>query len=316
MHLIAEATLIPIDNSLLSIGLQFVRYADDIIVFCNSASEARSALAQIALILDKQQRIMLQRHKTRFFAPAEFRELCIEMIQDRPISHDEAIILAIIKKYSGGNPYRTISYNQISSTDWQSISEAAIRGVIEEYISKPQIEYSRLRWFYRRLSQIGHPGAINVSLENLERLGPCFSNICFYLASVQFVDPVNWDKIGNDLLNLLELDEIKQNEYFRLLILSLFSRNIHINHFSALAKLFQSSDPFMRREILLSAKVNSAFDWVREHKESFQSMDPWQKIAFIYCASGLPADEKKYFINRFNFDRPFEKILAKWSKDA
>jgi retron-type reverse transcriptase len=315
-HLIAESTMIPIDNSLQSVGMNFIRYADDIIVFCNSDKEARSALAQVAAILDKQQRLMLQRHKTKFYAPAEFRALCSEMIQDRPINPNEAGLLALIRKYSGGNPYLTITYNQISDEDWQSISESTIRGIIQEYLSKTDVDFIRLRWFYRRLSQIGHPGAINVTLENVEKLGPCFANICFYLASVQSIDEADWKQIGSSLLDLLDEEDVRQNEYFRLLILSLFSRNAYINHFAALTKLFQAADPFVRREIFLAAKVNGAFDWVREYKESFQMMDPWQKIAYLYCVSGLPPDDKKYFINRWTFDRPFEQTLAKWSKNV
>lgn len=316
VHLIAEATLIPIDNSLQQNGIEFIRYADDIIVFCNSDKDAKSALAQIASILDKQQRLMLQRHKTKFYNPTEFRALCADMIQDRPISQNEASLLSIIKRYSGGNPYRTITYNQISPSDWRTISEQTIRSVIEDYLSSSNVDYIRLRWFYRRLSQIGHPGAIEVSLQHLDKLGPCFANICFYLASVQSVDAASWKSIGSQLLRLLELDEVKQNEYFRLSILSLFSRNVHINHFSSLAKLYQASDPFVRREVLLAAKVNNAFDWIHDYKESFHLMDPWQKTAFLYCVSGLPADEKKYFINRWTFERPFEQILAKWSKEV
>jgi hypothetical protein len=237
------------------------------------------------------------------------------MIQDRPISPSEAGLLAIIRRYSGGNPYITITYNQISDQDWQAVSESAIRGIIKEYLSKPDVDFIRLRWFYRRLSQIGHPGAINVTLENLDKLGPCFATICFYLASVQSIDAAQWRQIGSSLLDLLDNEEVKQNEYFRLLILSLFNRNAHINHFAALTRLFQAADPFVRREIFLAAKVNSAFDWVREHKESFQLMDPWQKTAYLYSVSGLPPDDKKYFINRWTFDRPFEQTLAKWSKN-
>ena len=36
IHLIAEATLIPIDNSLDASGFNFIRYSDDILIFCNS----------------------------------------------------------------------------------------------------------------------------------------------------------------------------------------------------------------------------------------------------------------------------------------
>ncbi len=316
IHLIAEATLIPIDNSLSYSGLNFIRYADDIIIFCNSEKDAKNALSIMANILDKQQRLMLQRHKTKFYDPESFSILCNEMIQDRPINSHEEELLNIIKKYSHGNPYKTISYDQISLIDWKNISEKVITEIIEEYISKKDVDYIRLRWFYRRIAQIGHPGAIEVSLKNLDKLGPCFANICFYLASIQSVDENQWKEIGESLLNLLNLDEVKNNEFFRLSVLSLFTKNKYINHFSSLAQIFQLSDPYVRREILLAAKVNSAFDWLREYKESFSNMDDWQKMAYLFCVSGFPKDEKKYFLNRFSFDRPFYQILSKWSKNT
>lgn len=55
IHLIAESTLIPIDNSLDSSGFNFIRYADDILIFCNSEKEAKSNLATVASVLDKQE---------------------------------------------------------------------------------------------------------------------------------------------------------------------------------------------------------------------------------------------------------------------
>lgn len=314
IHLIAEATLIPVDNSLDASGFNFIRYADDILIFCSSEREAKTTLATVAAVLDRQQRLMLQRHKTKIYSPSEFRELCRDMIEDRPIDRDEARLLGIIRKYTGGNPYQGISYNSISPDDWSQFSQEIVGKIIREYLSKDVVDYIRLRWFYRRLAQVGHPGAIDVSLENLDSLGPCFANICFYISSIQSIEPDRWKYIGGKLLVLLEAEEVKNNEFFRLSILSLFSRNEFINHFSHLAKVFGMSDSFARREIMLSAYQNKAFDWLREHKESFGNMDSWQKMAFIYCASALPKDEKKYFINRHAYYGPFEDVLSKWAK--
>ena len=67
VHLIAECTLIPIDNSLKANGVDFIRYADDLLIFCKSEIAAKEALHVIATTLDKQQRLMLQQHKTKFF---------------------------------------------------------------------------------------------------------------------------------------------------------------------------------------------------------------------------------------------------------
>jgi hypothetical protein len=64
----------------------------------------------------------------------------------------------------------------------------------------------------------------------------------------------------------------------------------------------------------LAAKTSKAIDWVREFKEDFEGMDRWQRMAFPYCCHDFPADERKYFINRWTFDRPFEAELARWSR--
>lgn len=314
IHLIAESTMIPIDNSLFLSGINFMRFADDIVIFCNSPSSARQALASIASTLDKQQRLMLQRHKTKFYDTEKFGELCRSMVEDRPISDEEDQVLKIIRKYSNGNPYAIVSYNVISEQDWQKISGDIITSIIQEYIEESEVDYIRLRWFYRRLTQIGHPGAIDISLDNIANLTPCFANICTYLASVQSVEQERWVQIGEKLLYLLESNEVQGNEYFRLSILSLFTKNQHINHFSNLARQYTSSEPFARREILLSGKQNLAFDWLREYKESYQTMDSWQQSAYIYGCSGFPKDEKMYFLNRLKPSRPFEIVLAKWAK--
>ncbi|WP_459201770.1 RNA-directed DNA polymerase [Methanococcus sp. CF] len=316
VHLLAEAAMIPIDNSLDTQGIEFLRYADDILVFCDSEQAVRSSLAKIASILDKQQRLMLQRHKTKKYGVEEFKTLCENMIEDRPINEEEDMILGLIRKYSGGNPYRTITYNEISNEDWNSISEEIINKIIYEYINQDNVDYIRLRWFYRRLAQLGHPGAIEVSLKEIVRLSPCFANICTYLSSVQSIDEKKWKYIGEKLLELLDSDEVNDQPFFRLSILSIFTKNKYINHFSKLVKKYPTSEPFVQREILLVAHQNSAFDWIREHKENFQSMGPWGQRAFIYGCSGLPKDEKKFFINKLeNFERPFDKILAKWAKN-
>jgi hypothetical protein len=316
IHLIAEATLIPIDNSMSTNGLQFLRYADDIIIFCDSEKAAKSALSLMASILDKQQRLTLQRHKTKFYSPVEFQTLCSEMIEDHPIDQTEERLLGIIRKYTGGNPYQSISYNSIKAEDWKQFSDKVVRKIINDYLSSREVDYIRLRWFYRRLAQVGHPGALDVSIEEFERLGPCLANICSYIASIQSIESVEWKVIGGKLLTLLDTEEISQSEFFRLSILSLFTKNKHINHFTCLASRYQSSDPFARREILLAAYQNRAFDWLREHKESYTQMDSWQKMAFIYGLSGFPRDEKKYFINNCQHDGPYETVLAKWSKNT
>lgn len=313
-HLIAEATLIPVDNSLEAQGIDFLRYADDILIFCSSNSEARAALSKIARTLDQQQRLTLQRHKTRFLSPAEAGSLCRQMVEDRPISRSEKDLLSIVKKYSSGNPYKSISFKSIAQDDWKKIRESRIDEIVEEYLSQSPVDYIRLRWFFRRLAQVGHPGAIRTVVSRIHELTPCFAGICAYISSVQDLDDDDWRELGGDLIDLFKDSSLANNEYFRLSVLSLFSRNATLNHISQIIGLFSSGDPYVRREVFLSAMASEATDWLREHKEEFTHMDPWQKRAFIFACSKFPPDERQYFLGRFPQERVFDAALARWAK--
>ena len=152
---------------------------------------------------------------------------------------------------------------------------------------------------------------MEVTLDNLEALTPCFASICSYIASIQKITRTQWVEIGTRLLRLLGVEEVRSNEYFRLSVLSLFTRNSQINRFETLARYYPGSDPFAKREILLAAKVRGAVDWLREFKEDFDGMDHWQKMAFIYCCRDFPDDETRYFLNRWSFDRPFDLELSR-----
>lgn len=313
-HLIAEATLIPIDNSLEVQGVDFLRYADDILVFCSTQADARDALAKVARTLDQQQRLTLQRHKTRFLSPEETDSLCRQMVEDRPINKNEKDLLSVVGRYSSGNPYKMISFSSIKAVDWMKISDARIDTIIDEYLNQNPVDFIRLRWFFRRLAQVGHPGAIQKVIARIHELNPCLAGICAYLSSVQDLRVEDWRELGGDLIRLLQDKSLSSNEYFRLSVLSLFSRNATLNHIPQIIQLFSSGDPYVRREVILSAKASGATDWLRERKEEFSLMDPWQQRAFIYACSKFPPDERKFFLGRFPQQRAFDAALLRWAK--
>ncbi|MDE2842007.1 MAG: RNA-directed DNA polymerase [Chloroflexota bacterium] len=315
-HLLAESTMIPIDNSLKEIGLQFLRFSDDMVFFCDSEQQAKRTLRAVATTLDKQQRLQTQRHKTKVFCAEDFRDYCLSMVEDRPISLAEDRVLNVIRKYSGGNPYAALTYNQISSEDWKQFSEVIIAGIIQEYLQAEEVDHVRLRWFFRRLAQVGHPAGLEVVLTNIEQLEPSLPRICSYISSVKEILPEDWEWIGAGLCGVIDSPVMRDSEFARIAILSLFSRNELIDNFVNLAQRFNSSDAYARREILLAARINGAADWLRQLKEDYAGMDRWQQMAFVYCSSILPEEERRYFLNRQRYNCPFEDQLMKLSRDT
>ena len=316
VHLLAEISLNPVDNSLISRGIEFCRYIDDLIIFCNSEAEARTIVLQVADILDKQQRLILQNQKTKILERDEFQGYCSEMIEDRPINDLEENIANIIKKYSGGNPYQTVYLSDISEEDLKQFNETSINKILSDYLSQEKPDYTGLRWFIRRLSQVGHPSGIKYCVDHFDKLTPAISEICLYFVSVSNFSDIEWPDVGDRLIRLLENEIIKSNGYLQMSIYSLFNRKIELNHLDKLLRNYKSVSPLLQREIIIAAYKNGASDWIRELKEQFSVMDIWTKRAFLIACSILPKEERKFFIKQISRDnKPLDELIIKYAKN-
>jgi len=313
-HLLAEASLIPLDNSLRSHGINFVRFVDDIIVFCNGEKESTKCLYIIADILDKQQRLILNKSKTLPLKQDEFKKLCSERIEDRPINDLEEQLLDIIKKYSNGNPYAIVLLSEVAPDDLAKFQDDVIENILQQYLDTKPVDFIRFRWFLRRLTQIGHPGAVRYCLTHLDILTPALADVCHYLLAAS--QNLNGDipNIGKELTIALDNELIRANEYFSICILSLFSRNPAYNHFPKLVEKFDTGSSHIKREIILAAFCSGNSDWLRELKESFTGFDSWTAAAFLVASRSLPEDERKFFVNNLPKGNDYIELLKKWAK--
>ncbi|WP_053959343.1 RNA-directed DNA polymerase [Sulfobacillus thermosulfidooxidans] len=311
-HMLAEASMIPVDNSLAARGYIFCRYVDDIIVFCNSEMEAKEVVLEMANILDKQQKLLLQRQKTKIESQSEFQQRCAKMLEDRPINDLEKNLLEIFKKYTRNNPYRRLRVSDLSSNDLKAFDKASIEKILSEYLEPREPDYIRLRWFIRRLAQVGHPAAVDYCIKHMDSMAPAMNEIANYFVSVGGYQG-DWLSIGEELLALLDHPLIKKNDYLQLSVLSLFNRRVEVNHFDKLIRKADSS--IAKRELILSAWKNNYADWIREQKENFPSMDPWTKRAFLVAAQTLPAEERGFFYRSVHPDT-LDNIIIKWIKQS
>jgi len=314
-HLLAEMSLIPIDNSMFYRGIDFCRYADDVIIFCHDYTRSKIVIYQIAEILDKQQKLVLQKQKTKIYKNSiEFREHCSQMIEDRPINENERKIITLIKNYSHKNPYKTVSMSNLSDEEIRLFDQTIIESIIQDYLISEAPNYSRLRWFLRRLSQIGTPAAVEYCINNINDLTPAISDVCNYLVAVTNNYAGNWQALGNKIMEILNSDLIKSSEFLQMTLLSLFVRNVKLNNVNRLIALYSNSPPSIRREIILGAYQANAIDWIRELKESYSGFDIWLKQAFVMACKGFPEDEKRFFLDHAVEDHTLMNLLKKWSK--
>ena len=313
-HLLAEASLIPLDNSLRSHGIDYARFVDDIIVFCNGENEYRKCLYLIADILDKQQRLILNKSKTLPLTQGEFQKLCLERIEDRPINDLEEQLIKIISKYSKGNPYKIVLLSEVDPDDLAQFKDEVIETILQEYLDSRPTDFIRFRWFLRRLTPIGHPGAVRYCLTHLDLLTPALSDVCHYLLAASQNQNGEIPTVGKELILALDNELIRANEYFSICIMSLFGRNPAYNHFPKLAERFEAGSSYIKREIILAAFCSNNSDWLRELKESFTGFESWTATAFLVACKSLPEEERRFFINSLPKGNDYTELLKKWSK--
>jgi Reverse transcriptase (RNA-dependent DNA polymerase) len=313
-HILGELSLIPIDNSLSARGLDFCRFVDDIVIFCDEYEEAKIIIYQIANVLDNQQRLILQRHKTKIFNASEFETYCRNMLQDRPINKFEEDILAIIRTHSEVSPYKSIDISTLTKRELNVFTQDLVENILTEYLKEKEPNYTRLRWFLRRLSQFGVPSAVEFCIKHIDELTPAIGDVCHYLISAGNNYKGDWKTLGAGIFDILQGGIMRSNEYFQISLLSLFSRNSSMDNVSKLITLYQSSAPNLRREILLSAYRLDVGDWIRELKESFSGLDPWSKRAFIIASKSLPYEERASFLDHMRDGIVLNELLVNWAK--
>ncbi|GMX66782.1 hypothetical protein Elgi_60540 [Paenibacillus elgii] len=314
-HLLAEMTLIPVDDSLALKGIDFCRYSDDIYVFCNDEKEAQITVFLMAEILDKQQRLILQKQKTNIYKVEEFLSLCDRMLNDDSLSENEHQMISVLKKYTSGL-YQTVNYKSLDPEEQELFSEDNISGIIDSYLQDDEPDFKKVRWIYRRLGQIGAPYGIEYTLLNIQYLIPAISDVCHYLiaASRNFDD--DFLVLGDQIVNILDDSLIRANEYFYIAILNLFASNAKLNHLNKLLPLFKFSSPEVRRKLIFAAYEAGASTWIRELKEQFSTLDPWSRRAMLLACRILPDDEKNQFLMHIKNTHPLtlsEQFVLDWA---
>jgi hypothetical protein len=317
-HLLAELSLIPVDESISLKGFEYCRYVDDFVVFTDNYEDARMVFYHLAETLDKQQRLVIQRQKSKIIKSDEFLRICSNMKIDDPINETEQEILDVIREHSE-DAYSTIKLSDLEPEDLEVLSFDNINDLLNEYIRQTNPNYSRIRWLYRRLAQVGIEHAVDFSITNMKKLIPAINDVCLYLSSASSYYQNDWKEVAERIIELLELPIIKSNEYFKIVLLNLFVRNSRMNHFSSLLEIYRYSSSSIKRKVILTGAQNNATAWIRELKEDYENFDDWNKNAYILATACLPKEERRFLLQsikeKSHRKSKLEEILIEWAKN-
>ena len=304
-----------VDRSLSSRNYAFCRYVDDILIFCPTKDAAEIAIFECAEILDRHQRLALQKKKVEILTAAEFRERATRMMVNQPMNPEEEELLKIIRKHAGGSPYRNISLDNLTDDELKTLRSTDLESLLELYLTSVPVNYPRLAWLLRRLSQVAAPGGIKFVLQNISSLTPVLGDVGRYIVrAASNYETSALESAGTAVLDSLELPLLNHSEYMQMVLLNLFARVPALDHTNRLTSRYQAAGAAARREIVSAAAAANAYQWLKERKDEFGTSDPWLRSAIIAAAACFPGDEAKFWLRRVKRQlTPVERFVARWA---
>jgi len=312
-HLLAELALNPIDRSLLAKGYNFKRYADDFLIFIEDRDKAEIALLELADTLDKQQKLHIQNRKTHILESDQFIDYARKKLEEEPVNKAEAEILEMINYYTGGDPYTPIMINKLKDDEIALLDESYLVGILEAYLSEEPIEYSRLRNFVRRITQVRTPNALPFIVNNISQFYPIIGVVARYIVASCKEYKGDICELGEAICEALDSPFVQQCKYLSMLLINLFSQSPGLDHINKITKKYNAYSPVVRREIVIAAVRANQVDWIRERKDEIDSTDRWLKRAILVGLSVLPESERDAWLRSIKAGLSgMEKFTVKW----
>ena len=187
--------------------------------------------------------------------------------------------------------------------------------MLNSYLTQDEPNYIRIRWLFRRLAQVGVPGAVPLAVEKLEQFSTALADLASYLLSARYNYPLgHWKHAGEQMLHALEFPIIQHSEYLTVILLNLFARLPVLNHVENILQKYRTCSQMVKRKIVRVATEHRADYWLRQRKEELPLADPWLKRALIAGATTFSKDERTYWLNRIEKRNELEKLIARWAK--
>jgi hypothetical protein len=169
------------------------------------------------------------------------------MLIDDPINSAEKRMLNALRRHlaeSGEIDVDDYSAGQLSDLDRADAALFAphlLEEVLEAYLNADPGSYLRLRWFLRRITQVGAPGPVEYVASQIERFAPAIVDAVRYLSSAVAYYSGSWEALGDHLIKSLSDPLIRASDYLQVSIIGLFWRVTDLNHVERLLALFQRS---------------------------------------------------------------------------
>lgn len=322
-RILSELLLTRVDQLLLAEGITYCRFADDYHLFSDSRETAYEALLTLTDKLLHNEGLTLQKAKTRLLSGADYRRASL-FVDNREFDGIETTEREEAQRRFLSLSLRFDPYSPTAKEDYEALKEQVeafdIVGMLARELSKTQIHPSlarRLLNAIRFLDPTAKNGAARSLIENIETLGPVFSNVMRALGD-GFSE---FDETTKEYVSQQVREMIARQRYYVMVPVNLAYAVRLLAHDGSedtqrlFAKLYDAADPFIQRDIMLAMGSWQAEWWLSDQKRQYSQMHPWVRRAYLVCSYML-GDEGSHWRRRMAGRlSPLDKITRKWASE-
>lgn len=292
-RLLAELVLNDIDQGLISEGADFCRFVDDFRIFCKSKKEAYSYLALLAEMLFEHHGLTLQQSKTKILSVEDYRINYTKTEEKMEADRLKEKLNAILEDLNI-DPYFDFDIDILSDKQKEELDDVNLMEILQEQISLETTDSQVIRFVLQRMGQLQNKEAIDLILDNIDKLYTSFQHIFVYLNKLELNDSEK-ENVRDQLFTILDDSIVGHLDYHKMWLFNTFSSEQSWkidNPKNLFSKYF---DEFSKREIILLLGTSDQQSWFKSNKRYITNFPSWQKRAFLLAANCLPGDEAQHW---------------------
>ncbi len=313
-RLLSEIVLDDVDRALISEDIKHCRFVDDYRIFCKSKIEAYKCLAFLANALFENHGLTLQQHKTRILSADEFKEFYLISEDKKTINNLSDKFEDILKELEI-DAYDAIVYGDIPEEIQETIDELNMMDILAEQLNLEEIDTRLVSFILIRMGRLDNPNAIELCLENIDKLYPVFKVVFNYINDLTCLSDSNKSTYGKMLISMLDTSIVGHLEYHRAWVFDLFANDPLWNSKDKYVGLINKySDEFSKRKLILALGKSNNYSWFKSQKRNFDRYPEWERRALLAAMSCLPGDEAQHWYRSINSRLDvLEKHITDWA---
>jgi hypothetical protein len=298
--ILAEACLDDVDKYLMSKDYVYTRYVDDFRIFCSTRRQAITALHDFSEYLYFAHRLTLQSEKTKVLPVEAFISSELEDPEWLEDQRKTDRINELMRQMAQSKPYPNFSEEdteeELSKEEMRELVKETISELLDIAVKSHPLPLGLARYLLRRATKLDTSLIYNKVLDSLEILSPVFRDVMLYL--IKTSNARNIEIAGKYFAELITQSDIGFLPYIQLWVIeALYQEPKFVTQKTAFQLAQSTQNVLGFRPSALIAKTYGRLEWVRQHKEDWNSQNPSDKRAIIWAASALSKDEARHWLS-------------------